>query len=169
MTETDRLWAGSRSHYAVSIALGIWAAFIAVTPTTAAKLLFSAPMVIAPVCWWCLLQSQRWLLLFLCALVVLPPLPISLGDSGPHPALAILVLGLFICLSQLHRFSGKVDPALKVLLTFTFALLVSVLSAAIVSGVEIAIGSLLRVLLFAIGPFVFLYASHGPESDSIEP
>src|SRR3954470_3680997 len=169
MTETDQLWARSRCHYAVPIALGIWAAFIALVPTITAKLLWSAPIVIAALCWWCFLHPQRWLLLFLCALVVLPPLPIPLGDSGPHPALAILVFGLFICISQVHRFSGKVDPALKVLLTFTFALLVSVLSAAIVSGVEIAIGSLLRVLLFAIGPFVFLYASHGPESDSIEP
>src|SRR3954465_11260730 len=140
MTETDQLWARSRCHYAVPIALGIWAAFIALVPTITAKLLWSAPIVIAALCWWCFLHPQRWLLLFLCALVVLPPLPIPLGDSGPHPALAILVFGLFVCAFRLHKWKTNFPPVTRYLLAFTAVLLISVLSAANTSGPDIALG-----------------------------
>src|SRR5438094_725866 len=99
--------------YIASIAISICAALIALAPSIPLKLTLAAPLLLLPIVWWSLLEAQRWLLLFLCALVVLPPLPIPLGDSGPHPALACFAFGLFVCAFRLHRWKTNFPPVTR--------------------------------------------------------
>src|SRR2546423_1116924 len=74
----------------IAIFLGIYSALLALLPNPGYVLLAIAPLLVACVAWWTLAGApDRWLMLFLCAAVVLPPLPIALGDSGPHPCLLI--------------------------------------------------------------------------------
>src|SRR3954464_3083723 len=82
-----------RSLY-VSLALGSIAAITALVPSWTLKVVLLAPFVVVPSCLWWLLRAGRWLAFFLCGLIMLPPLPIQLGDSGPHPALLIVCFGL---------------------------------------------------------------------------
>ena len=44
--------------------------------------------------WWILAGDGRWVLVFLAAALLLPPLPLPGGDSGPHPAVVVAALGL---------------------------------------------------------------------------
>src|ERR1019366_7487110 len=73
---------------------GVWAAAIALAPGLPLKAALAAPAVIAPVLWWTWQNPARWLALFFGAALLLPPLPIPLGDSGPHPALLFAAMGL---------------------------------------------------------------------------
>ena len=141
----------------ISIALGFLAAAVALVPSSAAKVALLAPFAILPFCWWILLQSHRWLSVFLCALIVLPPLPIRLGDSGPHPALILFCLGLLSATIHIRRPKPSATRLGFLLCGFTTVLLLSVVTAALNSGAEVAFGSLSRVLLFAIAPFVFFF------------
>ena len=80
----------------VPIALGTYAALLAVLPD-AARLALIAPLALIALAWWILIgPPDRWLLAFLCAAALLPPLPIALGDSGPHPSLILAALGRWL-------------------------------------------------------------------------
>src|SRR5579872_3790944 len=79
----------------ISIFLGIYASLLALLPHPIYILIAVAPLLLICVAWWTLTGApDRWLTIFLCAAVLLPPLPIALGDSGPHPSLVIAALGL---------------------------------------------------------------------------
>src|SRR5947209_4596481 len=79
----------------ISIFLGIYAALLALVHDPIYKLIAAAPLLLICVAWWTLKGApDRWVTIFLCAAVLLPPLPITLGDSGPHPSLVIATLGL---------------------------------------------------------------------------
>lgn len=151
------------------LAIGAWAACVAMVPGLGFRLLLGAILVLAPLVWWCCRGGgQQWLSLFLCALIVLPPLPIPVGDSGVHPALGLFTLGLFLSALSLHRWDRRVSPTGAALVAFTGVLLVSVFCAVTISGIGIAMGSFVRVLLFAIGPFTFFYATNGPAARTID-
>src|ERR1035438_10004378 len=83
-----------RSAWWAPPVFGAWAAAIAVTRSLPLKAALAAPALMAPVLWWTLQNPARWLALFLGAALLLPPLPIPIGDSGPHPALLFAALGL---------------------------------------------------------------------------
>src|SRR2546425_1257467 len=94
----------------VSIFLGVYAALIALvrTPVTAIALL--APVLLLCICWWIFIgPANRWLMTFLCAAILLPPLPIAIGDSGPHPCLLIAALGLIAGLLRLRDWRVPAD------------------------------------------------------------
>src|SRR5262245_58564901 len=79
----------------VPILLGSYAALLALAPNPTWLTLGTAPAFFVCLAWWTLAGApDRWITIFLCAAVVLPPLPIALGDSGPHPSLAVAGLGL---------------------------------------------------------------------------
>ena len=141
-----------------ALALGVWAAATAFRPELA------APAVAIAVVWWTLLTPARWLGLFFGAALLLPPLPIPIGDSGPHPSLMIAALGVlagFIWLSEWRFRMASLNLAFAALFTI---LLASVAPAAIYSGEVAAAGSLARVLLFGISVYVFFYTAYGPGS-----
>ncbi|MGH9720427.1 MAG: O-antigen ligase family protein, partial [Bryobacteraceae bacterium] len=107
--------------------------------------------------WWFLAQPSRWVALLFCSALLLPPLPIALGDSGPHPALVAAALGIFAGLLQFGAWRLRVDLVTGLLVTFFMILLASVAAAVVYSGPMIAAASLARVLLFGISIYVYLW------------
>jgi O-Antigen ligase len=115
-----------------------------------------------PLAWWTLERPARWLALFVGAALLLPPLPIAIGDSGPHPCLLFAAVGMFAGLFWMGDW--RLRPSfLGSAFTALFGLmLASVAMAAFHSGGEIAAASLARVLLFGISVYIFFYSAYGP-------
>ena len=153
---------GRRVDWLGPAAFGAWAAAIAIAPDFTTKAVLAAPAVLAPLLWWTLYKPARWLALFFAAALLLPPLPIPIGDSGPHPCLIFAGLGLFAGLLRLADW--RISPSgLAAAFTTLFAvLLASVAAAAVYSGEVAAAGSAARVLLFGISVYVFFFTAHGP-------
>jgi O-antigen ligase len=151
-----------RRELLVGLALGLYATAVALTPGVEGKVALAAPLVLIPLAWRLAATSTAWLtLFFLCALLA-PPLPIRLGDSGPHVALLIAAAGIFIGLLRLTEWRFRPDPLAASLLGIWFIFACSVSLAAVYSGPIVAVGSLARVLLFGISVYVFLYVRDGP-------
>src|SRR5437016_7285911 len=127
-----------------AIAFGVWAAAVAFQP------LLAAPAAAIVLVWWTIRTPVRWLGLFLAAALLLPPLPIPIGDSGPHPCLIFAGLGLFA--GWLRLADWRIAPSgLAAAFTALFGiLLASVAAAAVYSGEVAAAGSAARVMLFGI-------------------
>lgn len=163
----DAVLPGRNEKLAVAVALGVFAALA----SAAAKLslILAAALLAIPLCLWTLVTPAAWLGLFLFSAMLLPPLPISIGDTGPHPCLIFAALGLVVGLIRLEQWKIPAD-----LLTASFFLLVCVLGgslapAAVYSGAGIAAGSLARVGLFAISVYVFFYVRSGPGGAGFQP
>src|SRR5262245_23550840 len=110
----------------VAICLGAYAALIALVRAPAALVLL-APASIVCVCWWVFAgTANRWALAFLCAAILLPPLPITLGDSGPHPSLILAALGLVVGLLRTAEWRIPTGELSWALLILFFVLLASV-------------------------------------------
>src|ERR1022692_694824 len=104
----------------------------------------------------------RWLTVFLAVALLTPPLPIPIGDSGPHLCLVIASLGLFAGLLWLPAWRFIPSGLASAFVALLGALLVSVAPAAFHSGAEAAAGSLARVALFGLSVYVFFYTACGP-------
>jgi hypothetical protein len=141
---------------------GTYAAAIAVTPSIATKAVLVLPFALALVCWWTLAGRARWIALFFCAALLLPPLPIALGDSGPHVALLFAAVGLIAGLARAREWRLDLSSVSLAALLLFAALLASIPLALIYSGPEIAAASLARVLLFGVALYVFYYTACGP-------
>jgi hypothetical protein len=141
---------------------GVWAASIAVTRSLPLKALLAAPAAIVPVLWWTLQNPARWLVLFFGAALLLPPVPIPLGDSGPHPSLLFAALGLLAGVLWLAEWRVVPTGLNAAFVTLFGVLLASVAPAAVYSGGVAAAGSAARVLLFGISIYVFFYGAYGP-------
>lgn len=152
----------SQRRFLVPFLLGTWAAAIAVVPTLEMKLALAAPAVLFSVSVWVLEAPARWMLCFFAAAVLLPPLPIAWGDTGPHPSLWFAALGLLCGLLWLSRWKISLSGLNGALLAFLMVLVTSAASAALYSGPVIALGTLIRVGLFAISVYVFFYTAQGP-------
>jgi O-antigen ligase len=151
----------------MAMGIGAYAALIAVTPSLAWSCALLAPLVLALLAWWTLAQPHRWTAAFIATAVLLPPLPIVLGNSGPHPSLLFAGFGLAAGALYLRRWriaSGWLTGAFLFLL---FVLLSSICAAALYSGPEVAAASLIRVLLFSIGIYAFFYTASVPGSDGL--
>ena len=146
-----------------SIALGVYAALIALARTPASAAAMLVPAVLICLGWWISIgPPNRWLLAFLCAAILLPPLPIALGDSGPHPCLVVAALGLIAGLLRLGDWRIPTDGLSRALMILFFVLLASTAQAAYYSGLPLALGTLARVLLFGISVYSFFYVTSGP-------
>ncbi len=150
----------------VSILLGSYAAALALVRDPVILALALAPVVLIALAWWILSGApDRWVVVFLCAAALTPPLPIALGDSGPHPSVSIAAIGLAAGLIRLPEWrmpSGAVNSLSQAIVTLFFVLLSSAALAALYSGPAIALGTLARILLFGISVFVFFYITCGP-------
>jgi len=144
------------------VAVGIYAALVALLPGPAAKGTLCAPLVAIPLLWWILGRPNRWLTLFLLSALLLPPLPMAIGNSGPHIALLFAAAGLFIGVLRIPEWRVQLDGLGAALLALFAVFLGSVAVAAIHSGIAIAAGSLARVALLGIAVYVFLYVRDGP-------
>jgi hypothetical protein len=134
---------------------GVWAAAIALTPSLAGKAVLAAPAAAIPLVWWTVARPGRWIALFLATALLLPPLPIAIGDSGPHVCLLFAALGLFAGVQLDIRGPGA--P----LIALFGVLLASVAPAAWYSGLAAAAGSLARVALFGISVWIYFSPREG--------
>ena len=113
-------------------------------------------------CLWLLRAPARWVIVFLIAAVALPPLPIAIGGSGPHPALLVALLGLLAGLFFLRTWRIPADSLSRALIVFFFVLLFSVAPAMVYSGLEVGMATLARVALFGVSVYLFFYITVGP-------
>ena len=153
-------------YFAPVVVCGLWAAAIAVAPTFTTKAVLAAPAILLPLAWWTLHKPARWIALFFASALLMPPLPIPIGDSGPHPCLIFAALGLLAGIIWLGKWRIELTAVSGGLIALCGILLASVASAAITSGWIAAAGSLARVVLFAISVYVFLYTAYGPGRNS---
>jgi O-antigen ligase len=144
-----------------AVAFGVWAAAIALAPGAPMKAVLAAPAALVPVAWWTVARPGRWIALFLAAALLLPPLPIALGDSGPHICLLFAAFGLFAALLWGREWRIEIAGPGAALIALLGALLASVAFAAWTSGVEAAAGSFARVALLGISVLVYFSPSAG--------
>ena len=107
-------------------------------------------------------MSHRWILPFLIAALLLPPLPVAIGGAAPHPALLLAGAGLFAGLLSLRSWHVPADNLSRALLFFFFILLFSAAPALIYNGLEVGLAALARVALFGLSVYLFLYLTAGP-------
>jgi O-antigen ligase len=143
--------------WAAGALCGAYAAAIALAPDWRVKALLLAAAVFLPLAWWTLGTPYRWLTLFFAAALLLPPLPVAIGDSGPHVCLLFAVFGLVAGLVRLREWRLDFDGPGAPLAGLAALLLASVASAAFYSGLAAAAGSLARVALFGIAVYVYFY------------
>lgn len=148
--------------YLVAVGLGALGAAWSCAGTLA-QAAAAAAVVLFALAWWTLGKPNRWGLLFLGVALCLPPLPFEIGDSGPHPAVAVAALGIAIGVLRVREWQGSVPKDALWLLLYPLTLLSSVSFAAVYSGMPIAAASLARVLLFGISIYVFFYVACGPD------
>lgn len=107
-------------------------------------------------------HPARWLFLFLAAVLLLPPLPLPLGDSGPHAALLFAALGGAVGIARRREWRLRRTLLNTAMVCYLIALAASLIPALVVSGPRLAALSLVRIGLFAISLYVFLYLTQGP-------
>ena len=151
-----------RPELAGGAAIGAIAASIALVPSVPVKLALCGALIAIPLLLWMLARPNRWLYAFFAAALLLPPLPVALGNSGPHVATAFALLGLWIGLLRAGEWRFRADPLAGTIVIFVFVLFFSVAVAAIYSGIAIAAGTFARVLLFGIAVYVFFFVREGP-------
>jgi hypothetical protein len=115
---------------------------------------------------WLLAVRTRWIAVFFCAAALLPPFPIALGNSGPHPAVVFAWVGLLAGLLYLHEWRIVFTPVAIAVLLLTTVIFCSLGAAALYAGPLIALESLVRALLFAIAIYVFFFTYSGPGSSA---
>jgi O-antigen ligase len=163
---SSRVYPQAARSLAPALLCGLWAAAIAVAPSTPAKVLLTLPAIAIPLVWWSLHKPARWISLFFVSALLLPPLPIPIGNSGPHPSMVFAALGLFAGLIWLTDWRIELTAVSGGLVAMFGILLASVALAAWNSGPDVAAGSLARVALFGISVYVFFYAAYGPGRES---
>src|SRR5438309_969733 len=151
----------------VSMAIGAYAALVAVMPSVGSAAVLTAPLLLAFLAWWTLARPHRWIGAFLITALLLPPLPIPLGDSGPHPSLVFAALGIFAGALYLRDWRIALVPLTRAFVCLFAVLASSVAFAALYSGPLIAAQTLARVLLLGIGVYLFFYAAYIPSGDSL--
>ncbi len=152
------------ADYLAALALGTVAAGLALSSSPVIRYGIGALVLSGVFLHWTLSRAHRWILVFFAAATLLPPLPFAIGDSGPHPALLVAAIGVLAGILALPHWRPPKGALPLVMLLFTAALVGSAALAGIYSGSSIALGSVARALLFAIGPYVFLYALCVPMS-----
>ncbi len=150
-------------NYWIAGFLGIYACAIAASPRPVVAIAWSAPLLAIPLVLWILQTASRWLWCFFFAALLLPPLPIPLGNSGPHVGVALAGLGLVSGGVRIGEWRLRRNLLTFAMAVFFLVLLCSSALAVFYSGLGVAAGSLLRVLLFGIPVYVFFYSAYGPE------
>jgi len=152
-----------RSGTVAALALATLTSAIVLLPLWAAAAVL-VTLLCLPLAWWAFARGGRWLSLFFFATLLLPPLPISLGDTGPHPAILVAGVGLLAGIVRFDQWRWRWRAPDAAMLALTLALAISLGFAAVYSGVAIAATSTARVALFGIGVYVYFAAARGPES-----
>jgi len=123
------------------------------------NLLLLACLLGVTVVWWLLREPLRWVHAFLLMALTLPPLPIELGNSGPHVCLVAALVGLLA--GSTSRWQIASGPLTRPFLCLFFVLLASTCTASCISGLTVAAGSLVRVMLLGISIYLFFQVIGG--------
>jgi O-antigen ligase len=107
-------------------------------------------------------HPTRWFLGFAAATLLLPPLPLPMGESGPHLAVLFVAVGLWIGAVRLRQWRIPIDWTTGAAAVLLLAMLFSVVCALLYSGPRIALGSFARVILFGISLYTLFYFAYGP-------
>jgi hypothetical protein len=145
-----------------AVGAGAAAATVVFSPGAGGAAMILAPFALLALFIWTAARPDRWVKGFFCFALLLPPLPILLGNSGPHPSLVFAALGLFLGLLCLPDWRVRLDSLSQSLVLFFLVLLFSAGLAALYSGIAVAAGTLARVFLFGISIYLFLYTAYGP-------
>jgi len=143
----------------LSLAIGAYAALVAAAPSLGTKAVLAAPLTLAALLWWTLAKPHRWAGAFIASAILLPPLPIPLGDSGPHPSLVFAALGFFAGVLYLRNWRITAGPLERAFICLFLILLGSAGLAALYSGPEIAAQTVARVLLLGIGVYLYFFTA----------
>jgi hypothetical protein len=162
MAPTDARARDLPSNYWIAGLLGAYACLIAASPNPLTAIAWSAPWAAIPLAFWTLGTANRWLWCFFFAALLLPPLPFAFGNSGPHVAVAVAGFGLLCGALRIREWRLQRNLLTFALAAFFLVLLCSSALAVFYSGLSVAAGSLMRVLLFGIPVYVFFYAAQGP-------
>jgi hypothetical protein len=100
------------------------------------NLVLVVPLLFAALFYWVLLRPTRWLVVFFCCLLLLPPLPLPLGNTGVHVAPLFALLGGLASLVWIREWRSWSQPLTPALLIFIFMLLESLAFAAIYFRLE---------------------------------
>ena len=152
----------SRRTLGIAALLGGYAALLALSSNIRISVTLIAPLIAIPLLWWTIQTPARWLALFFLSALLLPPLPIAIGDSGPHVALVFAAIGLVAGLVRIVDWRIPAGLLPMTMLVFAGILLASLAFAALYSGITVALASLARVALFAISVYIFFYTAYGP-------
>jgi hypothetical protein len=144
------------------LGLGAIAALVAILPNGTAKFSILVAVILAPCAYWVIAGPVRWIPVFIATAWLLPPLPIEIGNSGPHLAVVIAAAGLLAGLLRLTDW--RFDPDW---LTGSMLVLFAVFAAGLpfafaYSGLLIGIGSTARLCLLGIAVYGFHYMRYGP-------
>ena len=156
------LQTSARRDWLIGTGIGAYAVVIALAPGPTVKAALAAPLLLAPILLWLLRSPTAWLGCFFFCAALLPPLPIRLGDSGPHIAIVFAAIGMWIGLLRLGEWRFHLNAPATALLLLSALLMATIAMAAVNSGAVIAAKSFARVVLFGVSVYVFLYARSGP-------
>ena len=146
-----------------ALALGVGAGAAVVSGSKAIQAGFVASVISIPTVWMVISVERFGLKLLMASLLLLPPLPLPFGDSGPHPAAAVAALCVMAALIRLPEWRVPLTPVTLSWGALLAAMALSLGSALVNSGTGVAVASAARLGLFSIGPFVFLSAAFGPD------
>jgi O-antigen ligase len=123
----------------------------------------TALLCLAPLAWFVFAIPTRWMVWFFAGLILLPPLPFSAGDNGPHPAVLVAGIGILAAVARADSWQLEWSALNLSFAGLLAAMAVSLGFALAYSGPQIALGSAARVVLFSLSVFVLLSASQGPD------
>ena len=147
-----------------AIGIGVVAASaILILPVTG-SLALAASLCVLPLVWYTFSVPHRWLAIFFAAALLLPPLPLPGGDTGPHASVVLAAIGVLAGMAKLDQWRIRWTPVHTAFATMSFAMLVSLGFAALYSGIEIAGASAARAALFFIGVYVYFTSAGGPDA-----
>lgn len=161
-TESAR---GTGGRWAATLA-GLYAAAVALAPSLRLQLALLVPPGLVALAGWVFRFPSHWAAVLIVTALLAPPLPLPLGDSGPHPAILIAGLGLLIGFSRWREWRLPADFLSAAMAAYLAVLVASTGFAAVYSGLGIAAGSLARVALFAISVYLYFDVRGGPASAS---
>jgi O-antigen ligase len=151
---TPRVW--------TALAIGLCAGILPLLVRPALLWAVAAGVCFLPIVWYAFCKPKQWPLLFCAAAIVLPPLPLPIGDSGAHVSVVIAAAGLLAGLATLADWRIQRNGLNLSLTALVGALAVSLGFAVLYSGLALAAASAARFALFACGVVVYFTASQGP-------
>lgn len=157
----------TQTETGAALAISVVAVAIAVLPPVP-RLIAAALLAGILLLAWTATSATAWVLAFIAAALVVPPLPVDIGNSGVHPALALALAGIFAALFWRDRWSAQTEPIAAWLAALAGIMLASVAMALLYSGPAVAAGSFARVLLFAVTLWLFAYMTAGPGRDLVK-